>query len=122
MTAEERLRFAIWLQESEKQNTRVIKNLMVERGPIRYRDGNGYEYRADFMRIERKSYPYSNAVAIIDEWFAGHPDDGALRDKLTISGLSSAIKAEKRGELARKLANVVEAKVETDIRIGKLTG
>ena len=30
MTAEERLRFALWLQEAEKQNTKVLKYLMVE--------------------------------------------------------------------------------------------
>ncbi|MGI0085618.1 MAG: hypothetical protein ACREBQ_11100, partial [Nitrososphaerales archaeon] len=36
MTAEQRLRFALWLQEAEKQNTKVLKDLMVEKGPIRY--------------------------------------------------------------------------------------
>lgn len=35
MTAEERLRFALWLQEAEKQNTKVLKGSMVESGPIR---------------------------------------------------------------------------------------
>lgn len=44
MTAEERLRFALWLQEAEKQNTRVLKDLIVERGPILYRDENHGEY------------------------------------------------------------------------------
>src|SRR5256886_3068805 len=38
MTAEERLRFALWLQEAEKQNTKVLKDLMVERGLICYRE------------------------------------------------------------------------------------
>jgi len=47
MTAEQRLRFALWLQEAEKQNMKVLKDLMVERGPIRYRDGNEGEYLAD---------------------------------------------------------------------------
>ena len=119
MTAEERLRFAIWLQEAERQNTGVIKNLMVERGPIRYRDRNGDEYIADFVRTEKKSYPYSDAAGILDDWFTVHTEEGALREKLTISGLSSAIKAEKRSELARKLANVVDLRVETDLRIGR---
>jgi hypothetical protein len=31
-TAEGRLRFALWLQEAEKQNTRVLKHLIVKRG------------------------------------------------------------------------------------------
>lgn len=117
MTAEQRLRFAIWLQEAEKQNTRVIKELMVERGPIRYRDGNGSAYLADFVPREKKSYPYSTAVSILDGWFVGHPEEQVLRDKLTISGLSSAIKAEKRFELAQQLANVADLHVETELRI-----
>jgi len=57
MTAEQRLRLALWLQEAEKQNTKVLKDFMVERGPIRYRDGNEGEYLSDFVRVERKLYP-----------------------------------------------------------------
>src|SRR5438309_6234072 len=52
MTGEERLRLALWLQEAEKENTRVLKELMVERGPVRYRDENESEYVAGFVPIE----------------------------------------------------------------------
>jgi hypothetical protein len=31
---------AIWLQEAEKHNSKVLKGRMVKRGPIHYRDGN----------------------------------------------------------------------------------
>ena len=121
MTAEQRLRFALWLQEAEKQNTKVLKDLMVEHGPIRYRDGNEGEYLADFVPVEKKFYPYRDAVSVLDEWFSAHPEERALRDKLTISGLSSAIKAEKRAELAQKLAGIVDVHVETELRIGRAT-
>jgi hypothetical protein len=121
MTAEERLRFALWLQEAEKQNTKVLKDFMVERGSIHYRDGNESHYLADFVPVEKKFYPYRDVVSILNEWFTTHPEERALRDKLTISGLSSAIKAEKRGELAQKLAGVVDLHVETELRIGRAT-
>ena len=117
MTAEERLRFALWLQEAEKQNTKVLKDLMVESGPIRYRDGNHGEYVADFVPAEKKFYPYRDAVAILDEWLRAHSDDQALRDKLTISGLSSALKAEKRAELAKNLTRIADVRVDTELRI-----
>jgi PD-(D/E)XK nuclease superfamily len=120
MTAEERLRFALWLQEAEKQNTRVLKDLMVERGPIHYRDGNQEEYSADFVPVEKRFYPYRNAAAILDQWFRAHPEEIGLPEKLTISGLSSAVKAEKRGDLARKLADVVDVRVDTELRIGRV--
>ena len=119
MTAEERLRFALWLQEAEKQNTKVLKDLMVERGPIHYRDGNEGEYIADFVTVEKKFYPYRDAVSILDEWFKTHPEERALRDKLTISGLSSPLKAETRADLGQKLATIADVRVETELKIGR---
>jgi hypothetical protein len=119
MMAEERVRFALWLQEAEKQNTRVLKELLVEHGPICYRDENESEYIAGFVPIEKRFYPYQDGASILDEWFTAHPDERALREKLTISGLSSAIKAEKRSELARKLAEIADVRVETELRIGR---
>jgi hypothetical protein len=121
MTAEQRLRFALWLQEAEKQNTKVLKDLMVEHGPIRYRDGNEGEYLADFVPVEKKYYPYRDAVSILDDWFQTHPEERSLRDKLTVSGLSSALKAEKRGDLAQTLAGIANLRVETELRIGRAT-
>ena len=119
MTGEQRLRFALWLQEAEKHNTRVLKELMVEHGPIRYRDENESEYVAGFVPIEKRFYPYQDGVAILDAWFRAHPDERGLRDKLTIAGLSSAIKAEKRAELADKLAEIADVRVETELKIGR---
>jgi len=119
MTPEQRLRLALWLQEAEKQNTKVLKELMVEHGPIRYRDENKSEYVACFVPTEKRFYPYQDGVSILDEWFAIHPDERALREKLTISGLSSSLKAEKRADLSQKLSTIVDVRVETELRIGR---
>jgi hypothetical protein len=121
MTAEKRLRFALWLQEAEKQNTKILKSLMVKRGPIHYRDRNQVEYLADFVEVEKKFYPYCDAIPILDEWFRTHSDETILRDKLTVSGLSPALRAEKREELARKLTDIVDVRVDTELRIGRET-
>ena len=120
MTAERRLRFALWLQEAEKQNTKVLKDLMVERGPIHYRDGNQNEHLAEFVPVEKKFYPYRDTVSILDEWLGTHPDEQGLREKLTVSGLSSPLKAGKRAELAQKLATIADVRLETELRIGRV--
>jgi len=117
MTAERRLRFAVWLQEAEKQDTRVLKNLMVKQGPIHYCDENQTEHLAEFVPVEKKYYPYRDAVSILDEWFNAHSDEQGLRDKLTVSGLSPALKAEKRAQLAQQLAAVADVHFETELRI-----
>jgi hypothetical protein len=119
MSAEERLRFALWLQEAEKHNTQVLKDLLVERGPIRYRDENQSDYLAAFVPAEKKFYPYRDSAPILDQWLRAHPDERGLRDKLTISGLSSALRAGKRSELAQQLADVVDVRVDTELRIGR---
>src|SRR5260370_10972933 len=54
MTAEERLRFALWLQEPQKQNTRLLKDFMVQRAPILYLDEKQSENVADFVPTEKK--------------------------------------------------------------------
>ena len=120
MTAERRLRFALWLQEAEKQNTKVLKDLMVKRGPIHYRDGNQNEHLAEFVPVEKKFYPYRDAISILDEWLGTHPDEQGLREKLTVSGLSSPLKAGKRAELAQKLATIADVRLETELRIGRV--
>jgi hypothetical protein len=92
---------------------------MVKRGPIHYRDGNQTEHLAEFVPAEKKFYSYRDAVSILDEWFSSHSDEQGLRDKLTVSGLSSAPKAEGRAELAQKLAGVADVHFETEHRIGR---
>ena len=44
-----------------------------------------------------------------------------MRDKLTIPGLSSALKAGKRAELAQKLATIADMRVETELKVGRVT-
>lgn len=119
MTAEERTRFALWLQEAEKQNTKVLRDLMVERGPVRYRDENQNEYIADFVPVEKKFYPYEEAALVLDEWLKTHPEDKGFATRLTVSGLSSPLKAEKRAELAVKLGEVAEIRVDTELKVGR---
>ena len=61
------------------------------------------------------------AILILDEWFKAHPDEQRLRDKLTISSLSSALKAERRAELADKLTDIAAVRVDTELRMGPAT-
>jgi hypothetical protein len=119
MTAEERLRFALWLQEAEKQNTKVLKDLLVEGGLVRYRDENQVEYFADFVPVEKKFYPYEQAGSALDEWLRTHPEDKEFAKGLTVSGLSSPLKAKKRAELAAKLGEVAETRVNTELKVGR---
>lgn len=118
MTREERLRFALWLQEAEKENTRVLKELLVEEGPARYADDNQKEYAARFVPVEKRFYPYRNAAPILERWRETHSDDQTLVSNLSISGLPSLLKAEKRQSLATELASVVEVRVDTELKVG----
>lgn len=118
-TAEETLRFAVWLKEATKAANAELKNRMVEGGPISYRDGNGVEYRAEFAPQTRKSYPLAETSAAIADWMNMHPADAEFTERLTVSGLSSPLKAKKREELKARLEEVAETRCVTKLRIGK---
>ena len=119
MTPERRLRFALWLQQAERHNTMVLKDLVAERGPIRYRDENHNEYVAAFEPVEKKSYPYKKVASVLAEWVKAHPEDKELMEGLSASGLSSRLKAKKRRELADELQALANVRVETELRIGR---
>jgi hypothetical protein len=118
MAREERLRFALWLQEAERENTRVLKELLVEEGPVRYADENRKQYTARFVPVEKRFYPYRDAGPILERWGETHSDDQTLLSNLSISGLSSLLKTEKRQSLAAELASVVEVRVDTELKVG----
>jgi len=69
--------------------------------------------------IDQEFYPYRDPVSILDEWFRAHPEERDLQDKLTVSGLSSALKAEKRAKLAESLGEIADVRVDTELRIGR---
>jgi hypothetical protein len=118
MTPERRLRFALWLQQAERHNTIVVKDLVTERGPIRYRDENQNEYVAAFEAVEKKSYPYRKVAAVLAEWVKAHPEDEELMEGLSASGLSSRLKAKKRRALSEELQALAKVRIDTQLKIG----
>jgi hypothetical protein len=118
MTPERRLRFALWLQQAERHNTAVLKDLVNERGPIRYRDENQNEYVAAFEAVEKRSYPYRKVASVLEEWVKAHPEDEELMEGLTASGLTGRLKAKKRRQLAEAVAALAGIRVDTELRIG----
>jgi hypothetical protein len=119
MTPERRLRFALWLQQAERHNTVVLKDLITERGPIHYRDENQNEYVAAFEAVERKSYPYNKVASVLAEWVKAHPEDEELMEGLSASGLSSRLKAKKRRALSEKLQALANVRLDTQLKIGR---
>jgi len=119
MTPERRLRFALWLQQAERHNTIVLKDLVTERGPIRYRDENQNEYVAAFEAVEKRSYPYNKVASVLAEWVEAHPEDKELMEGLSASGLSFRLKAKKRRALAEELEALVNVRIDTELRIAR---
>ena len=119
MRPERRLRFALWLQQAERHNTMGLKDLVTERGPIRYRDENQNEYVAAFEAVEKRSYPYTKVASVLAEWVKAHPEDEELIEGLSASGLSSRLKAKKRRELAEELQALASVRVDTQLKIGR---
>ena len=113
---EEMARFGAWLTQASKQNTAALKALVNIQGPITITDGNGTKYEAGFHLQERSSYPLDDCLPVIMQ------HEPELAGKLTISGLSSPLKAKKRSKLAAELAGLKTTKAQTRFGIIGIDG
>lgn len=118
LTPEQRLAKTAHLKEAYEYSLGVMKDLVVEGGPVECRDDNGNLLRAEFRPKTMKSYPLGVTLPILTEWTKGHPGDGYMVEGLTVGGLSSPVKAKKRADLAAQLQAVAEVRVQTELRVG----
>jgi len=109
-------RFGIWLLQASKQTTATLKALVNVNGPITVQDANGKQYEAGFHLQERSSYPLSDCLPVIMQ------HEPELAGKLTISGLSSPLKAKKRQKLAEELAGLKAISAQTRFGIRGVDG
>ena len=119
LTPTERVALAVWMNAAKKHNDQVVKDWLLEGGVVEYRDANDVRYTAEFRRQDRKSYPLGQSFVILNRWFEGHPGDRDLSEKLTVSGLSSPLKAQKRSALKASMEEVAQINVVTRLTIGR---
>lgn len=96
-SAEDRTRFAIWLIQAKKKNDAILKDIVNAGGPVRVQDDNGNAFNVGFQLRYKTSYPLKDCYPLIAA------NDPELVSKLTISGLSSPLKAKKRSTLREAL-------------------
>lgn len=68
-------------------------------------------------RSKRSSIHYDETVVILTERLRVHHEDKEFVNRLTVSGLSSPLKAKKRAELVESLA--AEIRADTELRVGR---
>jgi hypothetical protein len=119
LSKEQRVGLALWMSAAKKENDRILKDWLAEGGPVTYRDENGTVYQAEFVKQDRKSYPLENAFNAISDWVKRTPKDVVLLSTLTVSGLSSPLKAQKRAELNTELQAISQVKTITKLRVGR---
>jgi hypothetical protein len=114
---EELLKHLLWLRQADQKITEVLKDWVGEHGSLRYRDGNEVEYEAGFSLAAKTQYPCAETAAIVLHWINSHPEDQAMAENLTISGLSALLRAKKRQPLAQQLAAIARTRLETRFRL-----
>jgi hypothetical protein len=119
LTPAERVALAVWMNAAKKHNDQVVKDWLLEGGVVEYRDANDVRYTAEFRRQDRKSFPLGASFVILNRWFEAHPGDRDLSEKLTVSGLSSPLKAQKRAVLKTAMEEVAQINVITRLTIGR---
>lgn len=119
-TREDRLRFAVWLQAAQKENARVLRELVAAGGPVEIADGNGQRYSAGCQREERRRYRLGELLPELSSWCAKHPADDAVFGKLSMGAneLRDVLKPRRRADLAEKLRAIEKLDVGTKWNVG----
>lgn len=101
-TPEERLRFAVWLNQVKKVNDDVLKSVVDASGqPILIVDGNDRPTQIGYVDHESKQFPLLKVLPLLMEYRETTPNDIDWLDKLLIGStqLKSYLKAKKRAFL-----------------------
>ncbi len=116
---EEHLRYLLWLREAEKTTSDVLKDTVRELGPVQCQDQNGITYCAGFTPTPKTEYPCAETSQLLQGWLSRHPEDRAVAAGLTMSGITSFLKAKKRKELAQSLASIAQTRMETQFKVDR---
>lgn len=118
LTSEQRLAKTAHLKEAYEYSLAVMKDLVVEGGPIQCRDDNGNLLRAEFRPKTSRTYPLGVSLPILTTWAKDHPGDGCWIEGLSVGGMSSGLKTKKRADLTTQLQVVADVRVTTELRVG----
>jgi len=114
---ESHLRSALYHKMAYDKAREVLKAHADEGGPIRAKDGIGQEYSAEWTITEKKVFTVDVLPCILD-WQKKRND--LIIPKLSVSGLSSLLKAKKRADLADEASAYCEMKTGNKFKIGKV--
>lgn len=106
----------LYFRQALKRAEEAVRAEADKTGPITVKDNLGTEYVAGWGIREKKKFSLDALPALL-AWCKAKRED--LLPKLSISGLSSLLKAKKRAALADAMANFCEVHTESVFRVGK---
>jgi hypothetical protein len=118
-SAEDRLRFQVWLNQASRRNREILVHLAGAQGPLQVEDGNGNKYRGEFKVKSRTAFPLSSTLPVLDDWKTATGEDLSDRLKVGATDLNKYAKAKKRAPLAEQLDGV---KIVTSFTEFHITG
>lgn len=116
-SAEDRLRFHVWVNQVTKKNREILVHLLNVQGPLEVTDGNNEKYRAAFVVKRRTKYPLDKTLEVLDTWKTSTGEDLSDRLRVGSTDLNKYAKAKKRAPLAQQLAEIQDVTEYTEFRV-----
>lgn len=121
---EANLREVIWAKHFIAKRMEVLKAQLNRSGDItglggkiKYLDGNGNEYKAEFVPVQKSSYPLKDTLPVIEAWKETSGEDLSDKVKVGATELNSLSRAKKRALLAEMLIDARQIATETKMVI-----
>ena len=116
---EDRLRYAVFMDQCRKENALVLREHVQANGPVTITDANGQPYTAGFDLVDQLKYPALTTIETLQEWKSMSGEDLLPKIYIGSTELNPLLNAKKRIQLAGRMESIALPITKTKWHIGK---
>jgi hypothetical protein len=118
-TPEDRLRYAVFMDQCRKENANILREFVTAGGPVTITDANGQTYTAGYEPTVSEKFPAQDAVELLIRWMKETGEDLLSKVFVGSTELKPLLKAKKRAALSELMGAVTVSITKTKWHIGK---
>ena len=116
---EDRVRYAVFMDQARKENATILREFVQANGPITITDANGQPYTAGYDLTTSEKFPVQDTVAMLEGWRNETGEDLLPKVYVGSTELKPLLKTKKRALLNDRMQAVTLPVTKTKWRIGK---
>jgi len=116
---EDRLRYAVFMDQARKENATILREYVQANGPVTIKDSNGQPYTAGYDLVNKERFPAETTIEGLITWAKQTGEDLLSKVFIGSTELKPLLKAKKRQALSDLMSSIVVTIATNKWHIGK---